>query len=48
MVVKCIACCVSLFVGLILSILQITEKERKLGLLGTPREIWDFCNKDKP
>jgi hypothetical protein len=40
--VKCIACCLSLFVGLFLSIPQVTNKKRKLGLLGTPREMWDF------
>jgi hypothetical protein len=48
MVVKCNACCVSLFVGLFLSIPQIIEKEREPNLLGTRKEIWDFCNKDIP
>jgi hypothetical protein len=37
-----------MFVGLFLSIPQIKEKDREPGLLGTPKEIWDFCSKDKP
>jgi hypothetical protein len=35
-------------VGLFLSILPVTKKERELGLLDTLREIWDFYNKDIP
>jgi hypothetical protein len=48
-VLKCTTCCVSLFVGLFSSILQITgKKKKKHGLLGTRKEIWDFCNKYIP
>jgi hypothetical protein len=45
MVVKCIVSCVNLLVGLFLSILQVTMKEREFSLLGILREIWDLCNK---
>jgi len=44
-VVKCTVLCVSLFVGLFLSILQVIMREREPSLLGTLKEIWDFCNK---
>jgi hypothetical protein len=37
-IVKCATWCVSLF----LSIPQVTEKERKLVLLSTLKEMWDF------
>jgi hypothetical protein len=38
----CITCCANLFDGLFLSIPQVTEKERELDFMGTPREMWDF------
>jgi hypothetical protein len=45
MVVKCTISCVSVLVGLFLSILQVTAKEKEPSLLGTLKEIWDFYNK---
>ncbi len=42
---KCIACCVNLFVGLFLLIPQITKKQREPSLLSTPKETWDLCSK---
>ncbi len=42
---KGIVVCENLFVGMFLSILQVITKERERSLLGTWKEIWDFCNK---